>query len=118
MENAWMPKAAGILDIVAGSLGILISLVMGLWFAFFSYFISVPSTEFEDFPMRLMMLFMIPWAIFMLIAGILAIVGGINALKGKKWGLALAGSIGALFSQLALGVVAVIFTVMGKEQFE
>jgi hypothetical protein len=118
MENAWMPKAAGILDIVAGSLGILFSLIMGLWFAFLSYFISRPSTEFHNFPMRFIMLFMIPWAIFMLVAGILAIVGGIYALKRKKWGLALAGSVGAVFSQLALGVVAVIFTVMGKSEFE
>jgi hypothetical protein len=121
MENAWMPKAAGILDIVAGSLGILFSLVMGLWFAFFYYYTSFPSgpgSEFNDFPMRFMMLLMIPWAIFMLVAGILAIAGGIYALKRKKWGLALAGSVGAVFSQLALGVVAVIFTVMGKSEFE
>ena len=121
MENAWMPKAAGILDIVAGSLGILFSLLMGLWFAFFSYFTSFPSgsgSEFDDFPMRFMALIMIPWAFFMLIAGIVAIIGGINALKRKGWAVALAGSIGAVLSQLALGVVAIIFTVMGKNQFE
>ncbi len=121
MENQWMSKAAGILDIVAGSLGVLMSLLLGLWLAFFSYFTSFPTGPgygFEDFPMRFMALIMIPWAIIMLVAGILAIVGGTYALKRKGWAVALAGSIGAVISQLALGIVAIIFTVMGKNQFE
>jgi uncharacterized membrane protein HdeD (DUF308 family) len=118
MENNWMPKVAGILDIVAGSIGILMTCFMALWFAFISYLIPMNGNEFNDFPATFLLIFMIPFAIFMLAAGILAIVGGVHALKRKKWGLALAGSIGALFAQLALGVVAIIFTVMGKKEFE
>jgi hypothetical protein len=118
MENAWMPKVAGILDIVAGALGIFGSFFLVLWLAFVPYMVSGPGTEFHYFPMRIMMLFMLPWAFIMFAGGVLAVVGGIYALKSKRWGLALAGSIGAVFSQLALGVVALIFTVMGKDHFE
>jgi hypothetical protein len=118
MENAWMPKVAGILDIVAGALGIFGGFFLVLWLAFVPYMTSGPGTELHYFPMRIMMLFMLPWAFIMFAGGVLAVVGGIYALKSKRWGLALAGSIGAVFSQLALGVVALIFTVMGKDHFE
>src|SRR4030042_1364624 len=118
MDNTWMPKVAGILDIVAGAFGLLMTCFMALWFTAFSFFMRSDPGEFHDFPASFMAIFMIPFAVFMSAAGILAIIGGVYALRRKKWGLALAGSIGALFSQLALGVVACIFTVMGKNEFE
>jgi len=118
MDNAWMPKVAGILDIVAGSLGVMFPFIMALWFVFFSMAMRSDPGEFHDFPVSFMAIFMIPFALFMLGAGILAIIGGVHALKRKKWGLALAGSIGAVFTQFVLGVVAIIFTVMGKNEFE
>jgi len=119
MESTWMPKVAGILDIVAGSFGVFLTCMMALWFAFFSYFIvRSDGAEFNHFPASFMTVFMIPWAIFMLAASILAIVGGIYALRKRKWGLALAGSIGALFGSSPLGVAAIIFTILGKNEFE
>jgi hypothetical protein len=118
MENTWMPKVAGILDIVAGSFGIFISCLMVLWLAFFYLMAGIDPGGFDDFPMRYMALFIIPWAIFILAAGILAIAGGIYALRKRKWNLALAGSIGAFFGSSPLGVAAIIFTVMSKSQFE
>jgi hypothetical protein len=118
MENKWMPKVAGILDIVAGSFGVFLTCIMALWFAFIPFLVRHDGAEFHDFPMRFMTIFMIPWAIFMLAASILAIVGGIYALRKKKWGLALAGSIGAFFGSSPLGVAAIIFTVLGKNEFE
>jgi len=118
MEKTWMPKVAGIVDIVAGSFGLFFSFMMALWFAFFSIFLPFDAAEFHDFPMSIMAIIMIPWAIFMLIAGILAIAGGIYALKRKRWGLALAGSIGAFFGSSPLGVAAIIFTALSKSEFE
>ena len=118
MDNTWMPKVAGILDIVAGAFGLFIIAIWALWFTAFSFLSRMNTAEFHDFPASFMAIFMIPFAVFMSAAGILAIIGGVYALRRKKWGLALAGSIGALFSQLALGVVAIIFTVMGKNEFE
>jgi hypothetical protein len=118
MENAWMPKVAGILDIVAGALGIFGSFFLVLWLAFVPYMVSGPGTEFHYFPMRIMMLFMLPWAFIMFAGGVLAVVGGIYALKSKRWGLALAGSIGAFFASWPLGIPAIVFTVMSKKEFE
>jgi hypothetical protein len=118
MEKTWMPKVAGILDIVAGAFGLFIILIWALWFAAFSFFMRSDTAEFHHFPMSLMAIIFIPMAIFMLAAGILAIVGGVYALRRKKWGLALAGSIGALFGSSPLGVAAIIFTALSKNEFE
>jgi hypothetical protein len=118
MENTWMPKVAGILDIVAGSFGILISIFLPLWFVGFYYFMPSDASELHEFPMQLMAVFMTFWAVFVLAAGIVAIVGGINALRKKSWRLVLAGSIAAFFGSSTLGVAAIIFTVLSKSQFE
>ncbi len=118
MENEWMPRVAGILDIVAGAFGILISFFIMIWFGLFSYFMPNDVSEFNDFPMRLMSIFMGFWGIFILAAGILAIVGGMSAMRKRNWKLSLAGSIAAFFGSSPLGVAAIIFTVLGKNQFE
>ncbi len=57
-------------------------------------------------------------AVFLLIVGILPIIGGIYALQRKKWGLALAGSIVAILGSSILGILATIFMVMAKDEFE
>jgi hypothetical protein len=48
--------------------------------------------------------------------GILAVVGGISAIRRKKFGLSLAGAICALASGL-WGILAVIFVALGKREF-
>ena len=114
-----MPKTAGILDIVAGSLGIIISGILVLVGALFPYLATSGPAEFHDFPTQLFVIWMIGWAMFLVVAGILAIVGGIYALRRKKWGLALAGSIAALLTgSWLLGIPAIVFTIMGKNLFE
>lgn len=118
MENTWMPKVAGILDIVAGAFGVITSFSLGLWLALFPYFISSEPSEFHDFPVQFVAIFMIPCAVFIFAAGVLAIVGGICAIKKKRWGLALAGSIAAFFGSSPLGVAAIIFTALSKKEFE
>jgi hypothetical protein len=118
MEKTWMPKVAGILDIVAGAFGLFIVLIWALWFAFISFFSRMNTAEFHDFPMSIMAIIFIPMGIFLLAAGILAIVGGIHALKRKTWKLALAGSIAAFFGSSPLGVAAIIFTALSKSEFE
>jgi hypothetical protein len=118
MEKTWMPKVAGILDIVAGAFGLFFCLMMGLWFAVISFFGRMNTAEFHGFPTSIMAIIFIPMGIFLLAAGILAIVGGIYALKRKMWKLALAGSIAAFFGSSPLGVAAIIFTALSKSEFE
>jgi hypothetical protein len=54
--------------------------------------------------------------VFFLVLGILAVTGGISAIRRKKFGLSLAGAISALPSGL-LGILAVIFVALGKREF-
>ena len=57
-------------------------------------------------------------AVFLTIIGILSLLGGISALQRKRWGLALAGSIAGIFCNSAiLGILALIFNVMSKDEF-
>ena len=66
----------------------------------------------------LLVIILILVAIFSAIVGILSLLGGIYAIKRKKWGLVLAGSIAAIFSSTALGVLSTIFTAIAKNEFE
>ena len=52
----------------------------------------------------------------LLVLGIIAVVGGISALRRKSFGLSLAGAICALPSNI-LGILAVIFVALGKREF-
>jgi len=58
------------------------------------------------------------FAFVMIIAGVLAIVGGVFAMKKKKWGVALAGSIGSIIAFMPCGIASIIFVIMGKEEFQ
>ena len=108
-KKTWMPTAAGILDIIAGSFGLILALMLIFMGGVMRFVPDVPS-------------FM--WALFMGLAGpfaiigILAIVGGVYALQRKIWGLALAGSIAAFFPSWPLGVAAIVFTILSKNEFE
>jgi len=55
----------------------------------------------------------------LLVLGIIAIVGGISALRRKSFGLSLAGAICALPSYILgiLAILAVIFVALGKREF-
>jgi hypothetical protein len=60
------------------------------------------------------------WRVIMggllLALGILAVTGGISAIKGKRFGLSLAGAICALPTGI-LGILAVIFVSLTKREF-
>ncbi|MCJ7791536.1 MAG: hypothetical protein MUP49_03870 [Dehalococcoidia bacterium] len=52
-----------------------------------------------------------------IVLGIIAIVGGVSALRRKMFGLSLAGAICALPSHI-LGILAIIFVSLSKKEFE
>jgi hypothetical protein len=56
-------------------------------------------------------------AVFLTLVGILSLLGGIAALQRKWWGLALAGSIASIFGFALLGIPAIIFTIVSKNEF-
>ena len=108
MERTWKPMVGGILSIIAG----VIQLLLGIGFAVGIGLAG--SLPIPGFPTGALAAFAIP----IIILGIVALIGGIFALKRKKWGLALAGSICALFGPWILGIPAIIFVIMGKSEFE
>ncbi len=116
MERTWKPTTAGILTIIAGILGLLIGILLAVGFGIAGMIIGM----IPGFPgVGLFSFIAIPG----IILSIVAIVGGIYALKRKLWGLALAGAICSLLFTLPflgwiLAILAVIFVSLGKGEFE
>jgi uncharacterized membrane protein HdeD (DUF308 family) len=108
MEKTWKPMVAGILAIIAGVALVVIGpeiLALPGRILAFPFIRSLASTAFAV------------GAVFVIL-GIIAIVGGIYALKRRSWGLALAGSICALPAGFLLGILAIIFVIMGRDEFD
>ena len=113
-NKTWMPMVAGILDIVVGCLGLLVSLVFVFIGAVARYIPDLSTEPGMQYLFPIFAVLGLPFAIL----GILAIVGGIFALRRKIWGLALAGSIAAFFPCWILGLPAIVFTALSKKEFE
>jgi len=113
-EKTWKPTAAGILSIICG-VG---QVIGGMLFAVGSSFLArFTEMEFiggviERFSASYTLI-----GILLIVLGVIAIVGGICALRRRIWGLALAGSICALPAGLILGMLAIIFVISGKREF-
>ncbi len=119
MEKTWKPTVAGILDIVAGVFslfGILGLVFFALGVAKFMEFGGADA--FGVFMPGNLTILIWGGVAFLAITGILAVVGGIYALQRKNWGLALTGSIAASLPSSLLGILAIIFTAMSRDEFE
>ena len=127
VKKTWKPILAGFLDIVTA--------VICLWFLLA---LSLEGAEFWAIfprgilglsnPLIMYLIITIPLACI----AILALLGGIFAKRRKKWKLALAGSIAAVFSWapwvlaipsaifvgVPLGILVVILVVLSKGEFE
>jgi len=108
------------MDIVSGSFNLLYMLTV--WPLFFRIFYKFPAYDNAatfNFVQSFMGIFMIVGAVIAITASTLAIIGGIYAMRRKRWRLALAGAIGALFGLLSpLGIAAIIFTALSRKEFE
>jgi hypothetical protein len=118
-EKTWKTRAAGILAIVAGAVGVtewiaiavLEILALG-W---------LPMGTLSGLGAIVAAAFVIAIA-----TGIVAIVGGVFAVKRRRWGLALAGSICAIFSiiwipvllNVPLAIAAIVLVVLGRGEFD
>ena len=117
--------AGGVLSIVAGALevtgGVIIAvLTIGIRILFRLAIIPMgPGDWFEHImpfmPVIPMWLIIVGVPLFAL--GIVAIVGGVSALRRKNFGLSLAGAICALPSNI-LGILAIVFVSLSKKEFE
>ncbi len=111
METTWKPTTAGILTIVGG----VFNLIAGITLTALGTACLGPLTGFTVAGFIWFEVIGTP----LIIIGIVAIVGGIFALRRRIWGLALAGAICALFPPpiIALGLLSIIFLALSKEEF-
>jgi len=120
VNETWKSTLAGILDIIAGALALfgLILFILGmLIFLPVSQSGGIPGTPLS-IPMNVSLILLFALAPILFAAQIVAIIGGIYAIKRKRWGLALAGSIAAVFCSSPLGIAAIVFTILSKGEFE
>lgn len=115
MDNKWMPTTAGILCIVAGGLSLIGMLLVFLGIFIFGSF--MPMMPNWDTP-RWLPILLVAIGIPSVLLDILAIIGGVFAIKKQYWGVSLAGSIAAVLSSFFLGVAALVFTIMGKNEWK
>jgi branched-chain amino acid transport system permease protein len=113
-ERTWKPTAAGILSIIGGVAQVFGGIVFAIgsrWIAQFSgmQFIGGVIGWFSGFYAVI--------AALLIILGLVAVLGGICALRRRIWGLALAGSICTL-PLFVFGIPAVIFAILGKGEFK
>ncbi|HXZ30358.1 MAG TPA: hypothetical protein VEG43_04265, partial [Dehalococcoidia bacterium] len=108
--GSWMPMAAGILDLVIGIPDLVAGIILAVIGGVLTFFIA-----------GLGALLGAPF----IILSIVAIVGGVFAIRKRVWGLALAAAIcgfvvGLPFiaPAILLGIPAIVFTVLGKRQFK
>ncbi len=120
-------KVGGILSIIAGSIGVLWAagiLFMAVFLGWamngvnwydggYRYDSPPPPEGFFVF----FAVFYGGFGVFLAAVAVLAIVGGIFALKRKHWGWALAGAIGSAFAFFPCGVAAIVFVSMAKPEF-
>jgi len=118
MERTWKTKTGGILAIVAGAVSVIEWVAVAAlgvfewgWLAGGGLLGSGGIAE--------------GGAAIVIVIGIIAIVGGIFALRRKRWRLALAGSICAIFSlsfiplllNVPIAIAAIVLVVLGKREF-
>jgi len=103
--KTWKPTTAGILCIIAGAIALIVGIVIAALGGIIGAFFGIVWPSVFGAPL--------------IVLGIIDIIGGICALRRRVWELALAGSICALIGPWALlGILAIIFVSLGKDEFE
>jgi hypothetical protein len=117
MAETSRATVAGVCDIVAGITGLVGGIPLAFLAVVGSIFLgSLPNPKLHILNLIPLALFL-PLALMCFVAGLVAIVGGFAALKRKRWGLALAGSIAAIFGFFPVGIAAVVFTILAEPEF-
>lgn len=112
-------QIAGILTIIAGGFGIL--WLVGAWLGLYMVMYMFSNPYYGDLPREfftMMNAMYLSYGVFGAVLGILGIIGGIFALKRKRWGWALAGAIAGVITFFPTGVAAIILLSMGRAEFK
>jgi uncharacterized membrane protein YozB (DUF420 family) len=109
MEKSWKSLTAGILDIITG---------IGMIFLCFGLMVAGSITSIVQNVPQWVPGLLFALAILFIVISIVAVVGGILAIKRRAWGMALAGSIAAFFCCFIFGIVAIVLTALGHSEFK
>jgi hypothetical protein len=110
-----MPKIAGLLNLIAGAIGILGSLIAVVLFSFVINPQDIARLEYFNFNHPVVRVFVISY----LVVNLFAIVAGVVAIKRQFWGVALAGAICSILSPWSwpLGIASIVFLSLSKNEF-
>lgn len=112
MDRKWMPTVAGILDVIIG----IFTIIAGVAAELYPYWGNMIG-GFPVMPMFSYGLLRII-AIVLISVGVLALAAGICSLMREVWEMALAGSIISAFFWWPLGIPAIIFVGLSKQEFD
>ena len=112
-DKRWMTTTAGVLDILAA-----VGALAGLFFMVFgaSMLGWAAATEQEEIPLVPLQLLFAGLGVFLLVVFIVALAGGVAALRRSSWAWALAGAIAATLTCVPFGLPALILTVLAEDQ--
>ena len=117
MAQTSKATVAGVLDIIAGISGLVGGIPLLVLALVGSGILgTLPDPEVRRLAILPMALFL-PLALLCFVSGVLAIAGGIAAFNRRRWGLAVAGSIAAVFGFFPVGIAAVVFTILAESEF-
>ncbi len=117
MAQTSKATVAGVLDIIAGISGLVGGIpLLVLALVGSGVLGTLPDPEVRRLAILPMALFL-PLALLCFVSGVLAIAGGIAAFNRRRWGLAVAGSIAAVFGFFPVGIAAVVFTILAESEF-
>jgi uncharacterized membrane protein len=108
MKRTSSPAIAGVINIVIGSLNLLLVLGVIIIIAWVS-----SDYYFDEITMPFL------WVVFivLLIFSVPSIIGGVYALQRKNWVMALIGSITSFLSWNIIGLIPLILVIVSKDEF-
>jgi uncharacterized BrkB/YihY/UPF0761 family membrane protein len=112
-------KIGGILSIISGAVGVVGILMIIMVVVLFNYVSH--NVRYSDLTPQFMEFIYITYGvmgIFLAALGILAIIGGVFALRHERWGWALAGAIASIFTFMPCGIVAVVLIAKSQAEFK
>jgi len=120
-DRVGLLTAGGILSIIGGALEVIGGVIIAVLTIGIRILLRLALLPFHPGDWFERILPVLPtWLIIVgvpiLVLGIIAIVGGISAIRRKSFGLSLAGAICALPSNI-LGILAIIFVSLSKREF-
>jgi hypothetical protein len=112
-------QIGGILSIVSGAIGVLGAIVLFFFTTLFGAIFTDPYFGVSDGTEVLPFIATIygGMGVILLIFSVVAIIGGVYALKKKLWGMVLAGAICGLLAFWPTGIAAIILISIGKNEF-